>query len=321
MAKASFLDDQRKLLMVQPAYRKETLDDIDLELVIRHYKKRGALLLRGFKPGLDGFKSLTEALCSTSVYNSSSGRQTIDATRNIQTVNLGQAAFSLHPEMSREPWRPDICFFSCINAPSRGGETTICDGVDIVAKMDDDTRAQFEGRGLRYRQPASVEECRYWYGCEEIDEQTFQQQPAQAPFTFDYHEGQAYRSFIVPALYRPLFSEQLAFGNMLFFARYMRGVKDFPTFEDDSLVSDELVSRVQAISEPLTLAVKWQPNDVLLLDNSRYMHGRNAIIDPAERLIASYFGFLRFAPAPEKGVMAPWREQSWGGVLPLQYGL
>jgi hypothetical protein len=45
-----------------------------------------------------------------------------------------------------------------------------------------------------------------------------------------------------------------------------------------------------------------------MIDNSRFMHGRTAVLYPEARLIASYFGYLRFAaPDPEEPADPPWR--------------
>ena len=116
------------------------------------------------------------------------------------------------------------------------------------------------------------------------------------------------RSFVTPGLYKPMFSEKLAFGNFLLFARYFHDYKQFPTFEDDSPVSDDLVAAVKTVSNQLTVAVKWQKNDVLMLDNTRFMHGRNQVLDLAKRYIWTYFGYLKFAiPSEDEPQDAPWR--------------
>src|ERR1700748_840711 len=86
----------------------ETPLDIAEPMFIDAYKRHGALLLRGFTLDFEAFRTLTDRYCSTSVFNDSPGREVLDAALNIQTVNLGNAAFPLHPELSREPWKPDI---------------------------------------------------------------------------------------------------------------------------------------------------------------------------------------------------------------------
>jgi hypothetical protein len=68
------------------------------------------------------------------------------------------------------------------------------------------------------------------------------------------------------------------------------------------------VHQIKATSDAITLAVQWRAGDVLMLDNTRFMHGRNQILDGAERQIATYFGFLTFAkPGPGEILDAPWR--------------
>ena len=53
---------------------------------------------------------------------------------------------------------------------------------------------------------------------------------------------------------------------------------------------------MRAAAAPLTYAIPWRRGDIVILDNSRFMHGRRAIADPRQRRIASYFGYVDFAP-------------------------
>src|ERR1041385_458350 len=90
-----------------PADR-QGLSTLPLAELIAAYKRYGAVLLRGFEVDLTQFRDLTRSLCTGSVFNESGGRLVIDREQNIQTVNLGFEPFPLHPELSREPWKPDI---------------------------------------------------------------------------------------------------------------------------------------------------------------------------------------------------------------------
>jgi len=55
-------------------------------------------------------------------------------------------------------------------------------------------------------------------------------------------------------------------------------------------------------------AVNWQRGDLLILDNSRFMHGRIAVLPADGRLIASFFGYLIDAPRnPEEPANPRWR--------------
>ena len=282
--------------------------DIDPGLITRLYRQHGALLLRGFAADLDGFRRFAERYCIASVFNDSRGRVVLDDANNIQSVNRGVAPFPLHPELSREPWRPDVCFFGCLNPPRREGATTVCDGVEIVRHLPADVRRALEGRRLLYAQPAIIEELDYWLGTANPSDAQLSAPPAGCPYFFWRAPAMIVRAFTRPALHRPMFTDAPAFGNFLLFARYCLGTKDYPLFEDGSQVPDSLLAVVKSVSDRLTAPIVWQKGDLLMIDNTRFMHGRTAIRDAEERLIASYFGYLRFAvPDEEEPADAPWR--------------
>ena len=66
--------------------------------------------------------------------------------------------------------------------------------------------------------------------------------------------------------------------------------------------------------------MKWRQGDVLMLDNTRFMHGRTAILDNAERQIATYFGYLKFAlPNPEEPAEPIWRRTDFDPPRPPEH--
>ncbi len=277
------------------------------------YKRYGAILLRGFDMSLEAFRAFTTHYCASSVFNESPDRELLDAEANIQTVNAGVDAFPLHPELSREPWKPDVCFFYCIDAPGEGGETTLCDGVELVRQLPSEVRAAFEGRRLRYQLFVAPAGLRFWLGTEAPSDAQLANPPAHCPYTFSRApDGRVMRSFTRPALHKPMFTDAAAWGNFLFFARYYNKRAGFPTFENGEPVPDELLAQVKATADALTHPIRWQAGDVIMIDNTRFMHGRNRIIDPRQRRIATFFGYLKFAvPDADEIAQAPWRTQSF----------
>ncbi len=286
---------------------RQALSTLPIAELIAAYKRYGAVLLRGFAVELSQFRDLTQRLCSGSVFNESPGRLVIDREQNIQTVNLGYEPFPQHPELSREPWKPDICFFWCIKAPSKGGETTVCDGVDIVRRLAPAVRNAFSSRRLRYHQPATPAECAFWLGSTDPDDTTLANPPAHCPYSFERISGHIHRYFLRPALHKPMFSDEPAFGNFLFFGRYFNRQRTFPTFENGESVTDDLLAEVKAVSDRVESPVAWQPGDIVILDNTRFMHGRRAILDLNDRHIATYFGYVNFAELDDRERHFPWR--------------
>ncbi|WCM26155.1 TauD/TfdA family dioxygenase [Sphingomonas sp. QA11] len=288
--------------------------EIPADTIIQAYKSYGALLLRGFTTDLGTFARFAEQFCSSSVFNESRSRQVLDDLRNIQSVDLGTAAFPLHPELSREPWKPDVCFFACLNPPRRLGATTVCDGSDLVDRLPPSLREEMAARRLRYTRHTTPNELLTWFGDAEPSDAQLADPPARCPFTFRRNGDQIQRSFSRPFLHKPMFTDRLAFGNFLLFARYGIDRWDFPLFDDGSLVPPAWTHVVRDVGDEITATVSWRRGDILMLDNTRFLHGRTTVVPRDGRLIASYFGYLSFARANEEDPPeASWRH---GGFWP-----
>jgi alpha-ketoglutarate-dependent taurine dioxygenase len=281
------------------------------------YKAHGALLLRGFAVDVDLLGRFADRMCCASMPNEGPHRLMLDPVHSIQTVAGGERAFPLHPELSREPWKPDVAMFACLNPPSEGGETLICDGVALAAALPPPIYAAFAQWRLRYIYAATPEMLAYWLGTETPSDAQLAAPPPECPFSFTRGPNRILRHFTRPALHRPMFSDAPAFGNYLLFARYFHGTGDVPVLEDGRPVPHLWCEAVRMIGERLSVPIEWREGDLLVLDNSRFMHGRNAITDLDERRIISYFGYLRWAePGAEEPADAPWRRPGFRPPLP-----
>jgi len=313
--------DIHKLAVVISPENGETIEQLDPALIEMFYKQYGVVLLRGFSLNVESFKYFANQLCTYSIFNESRNREVIDDSCSIQTVDLGKAAFSLHSEMARLPWKPDACFFGCLNPPSAKGETLICDGVELVEKLPKDVRGALSQRSFRYTSNAKSDELEYWFGTNKPDLHVLNKNRSEfCPFHFFIApNGQIKRSFKVPALHRTMFGQELAFGSYLLFARFTRNTPYFPTYEDFSIIPQTLADQIQSAAKNIQVAITWQKGDLLLIDNTRFMHGRNRIIDTDERKIISYFGFMRCAQLLDDEENSPWRKESWHNSVPLSF--
>ena len=309
------------LVRVEPAHE-ATVAQIDRDALVAQYQAHGALLLRGFGVTLDQFGDLGRSLCRTAVINESPGRDVLDPDRGIYAVNGGTEPFALHPELSREPWKPDLAMFACLGEPARGGMTTLCDGIALARALPTAIRDGLAGRRLVYANPTWPGLLAYWLGTAEPDDALLAAPPAQCPYQFRrMRDGRIVRLFSRPALHRPMFADDLAFGNFLLFARFNNGRHDFPLLDDLTPVPEAWLQAIRATGDALSLAVPWQRGDLLILDNTRFMHGRTAVEDPAERRIATWFGYVDFArPDPEEPADPIWRRIDFAPPAPPQAG-
>lgn len=308
MSQISLPENGRPYVLIE-SQQGEALSAIDRDAVETHFRTHGAILLRGCTSDLDDFSAFARHFCPIAVQNDSRNRLSLDRQTNVQSVNLGNRPFPLHPELSREPWKPDACFFYCIEPPSRAGQTTMCDGAEIVNRLPQQLREEMADRRIKYVLATGSEALRFWLGTDKPDDKQLAEPPEHCPFTFERHGGNIMRCFTRPLLHRTRFQGELAFGNFLLFARYLRGVKTFPLLDDMTPVPEKWVETVKEVSDGLTAAVEWQPGDLLMLDNSRFMHGRREVVTNDKRLIATYFGYLcDVPPDPEEPADPLWRK-------------
>ena len=306
----------RPHVLIQPETEGDILA-IDPAQIVALYTAHGALLLRGFKADVEQFGRFARQFCRTSVINESPGRRALDAARNVHTVDGGTGAFNFHPELSREPWKPDAAFFACMTPPSRGGATTICDGVELVRALPDAVREGLTGRRLLYIKPTWPGLLQFWLGTPTPSDAQLLSPPENCPYFFRKLHGEIVRIFTRPALHRPMFHDAPAFGNFLLFARFNNRRPDFPLLDDGRPVPEAWLQAIRAAGDQVGVAIDWQQGDVLMLDNTRFMHGRTAIEDAAERLIATFFGYVDFArPDPEEPPRPLWREQDFAPPVP-----
>jgi hypothetical protein len=295
----------------------ETADDLDAARLEAMFREHGAILLRGFGADVPRFERLARRLCSTAVVNESPGRVLLNGQGDVRSVDSGTDAFNLHPELSREPWKPDAALFACLSPPGEGGETLVCDGVAVVDALPASLRDALINRRLIYPQPVWPELLDFWLGTPSPTDAQLANPPATCPYSFRWANGRCWRVFSRPALHTPLFSDAPAFGNFLLFARFNNGRTGFPLLDDGSVVPDEWLLEIKCVADALAVPVKWRQGDMLILDNSRYMHGRTAITDAAERQIATFFGYVPFAPHnPEEPSKPIWRQRDFSPPLP-----
>ena len=268
------------------------LADVDVDWLLTLFREHGALLLTGFDGDTESFQALAGRIAPTSVFNESPGRETLDEKTNLQTVNLGPDPFPLHPELSREPWRPDVASFYCVEPDREGGETTICDGIGIVDNLPPALVDEMAERQLLYIRAASPAALRYWLGTDFPSEEQLRNPPEGCPYWFRRAGPRIIRGFVRPLLYKPLFDERLAFGNFLLFAHDYLRIANQPVLDDGQPFPRPWLSAVREAAAPITYPIPWKAGDMAILDNSRFMHGRRPILDPGQRRIATYFGYL-----------------------------
>jgi hypothetical protein len=146
-------------------------------------------------------------------------------------------------------------------------------------------REWLENKRLRYKAELNRGTWQRMFGCDTVAQATdVIRQRSYADMTV------AGDSIIVDHLTAPLaptkYDKRAAFCNNLILQ--YREPTAVP-FADGSVLSNVAYEQLVRVSAGLTFEIAWQAGDVLMVDNTRMMHGRRPVLDD-DRLIWTRFG-------------------------------
>jgi alpha-ketoglutarate-dependent taurine dioxygenase len=275
----------------------QPLDAIDPRWLLQQLKVSGYILLRGFDTNLEAFCALVKR---------HSSRVTLDPARSFhggnvaQKVDAGADAMGLHLENGNSPFRPELVWFYCERAARHGSQTTVCDGCRVWQRMTDFGREQFYDNELLYRRRVDEQKWKLF-----VHHQTGGSIPIEqiriadllalvnadgATTIEEVENGAIVYSFRTPAVQQTLFKAGLAWANSIFGPSYNYEAPRI-TFANGDEIPSALLEEMRTLTADLTEDIEWRSGDVALIDNTRVMHGRRAIIDPG-RLIFNALSYV-----------------------------
>jgi len=282
----------KEIPVIAAAGPSDDLLSVGRATILDQFTAHGVILFRSFSMGIDTFQALVAAYSSQRIAYPGRQRSAVSRDGRVQTVTAGTKPIPLHSELSHTPFRPDICWFYCVRAPEAGSQTTLCDGAELAAALPRPVCDRLEGRLLRYRRTRPIGYLARILG-------TTDTAGLREFLTRSY--GQYYRidgdqvrqDFRTPALPYPKFLDAPVFANNIIH-NFRRGrLLRYPTFGDGSVIPESLIIQIRDIARRCTVEVRWRDGDLLMFDNTRFMHGRRAIADP-HRTIWTQFSDAAF---------------------------
>lgn len=266
------------------------IDLLDTASLYADLAHSGALIFRGFADTLEDFSQLVAR---------HSARVTFDPARKTATasaaeISAGHYAMGLHRENGNLPFNPDLQWFFCLQPASMGSQTTLCDGTRVLFEMPRAVRRAFETRRIRYTRRLPWTNVRRLLSLElgvpeeEIDDTHLQH-------VNDHVEGQTYRrindtlvasEFITRAIINSVFSGRLSFCNSLL-GPSINYEPPRITWDNGDDIDFVIWDETREITEHFTYDIDWHAGDVVIIDNSRVMHGRRRLADPSRRIFGA----------------------------------
>lgn len=263
------------------------LSDIDPADLVELLPRAGYLLLRGFGADMEGFTDLVQRT-STST--------TLDPARDFysevaQKVDAGFDEVGLHTENGNSPFRAHLAWFFCEKAASSGSQTTVCDGYRVWDALSARARAAFRDQDIVYTRYVAESQWRamgqHLLGVPgkdiTVEQMTELAQTFPGTEVTPEEDGGVRYAFRTPAAGKTLFGERISFANSILGPSFNY---DRPriTFADGTELDEALLAEISQVTGALTENLDWRDGDVAVIDNTRVMHGRRAITDPARTI-------------------------------------
>jgi alpha-ketoglutarate-dependent taurine dioxygenase len=275
------------------------LDELAVDTVKDQLRQHSVVVIRAGGATVEDFEALTGELITPIVHHATSTveRDAVNADATTSTVNKGSDLVPLHREGSYAPRCPDLLAFYCVKPADRAGETTVCDGVRLRDVLPEEVRAATDRTQLRWTWTAPRERWQAMLGAATPAEATARLTRMAASLSaaekleFEFAGDTLCGTFLTPCIVPTRWGDRRAFCNSLLIYHYRQRSEYFAkdllrvTAADGSPVPEPLLAEVNDRAREITVAVRWQPRDMLIVDNSRYMHGRNGFTDLGRRVL------------------------------------
>ena len=245
---------------------------IDKKLIEKYFKTYGFILFRNFNFKPDNIKFFSDMF--TRIYaNDAARREKTNYDNYVNGVDEGYGRMSLHSEASFSPSWPEILWFYCLKPSKKFGETTFCDGIKLWDSLSLNSKNFFLKYPMNFKlkipvmSPKTNMAIKNWQ----------LNKLGTSNSKLNYKDGFLYTEQTRFAVSETYILNKLSFANHFLYEDTdptildwgFLGYKSFP---------NKIKKEVKQISDKLTYYHKWKSNDLIMIDNRRFLHGRNKIL-------------------------------------------
>jgi alpha-ketoglutarate-dependent taurine dioxygenase len=208
-----------------------------------------------------------------------------------------------HHELSYTLEFPGLMMFACLTAPNEGGATAVADAADVLRAMPADLVARFEREGWMLTRSYNDEIGANWteaFGTE--DRATVEAYCHANAIAFEWQPdgGLRTRQRRSAIVRHPISGERCWFNQVAFLNEWTMApdVHEFlvdeygqdglpfnTRFGNGEEISAEVVNLLGEIYDQHTRREPWRSGDLLVVDNIRTAHSREAFTGPREVLV------------------------------------
>ena len=255
------------------------------------FKSFGILLFRGFEVTYEQMKTFAGQFSSK--FTREGTRHLADSSDGfVGLVDPGMNSVSPHCENGNSPFRPDAIWFCCARPAAQSGETLFWNGVRVWEELSEELRQLFLARKIKFVNNYSVEIWRHFLGSDATIADAKQALEGLDDISYRINEDQSISiAYVCSAVIKTKYGNQDAFVNNILTEH--KDPEGLVTFEDDLPIPDAVIDEIEKVMNRLTEELSWQTGDLVIIDNSKLLHGRRAFNDN-RRQIYSLLSYLSF---------------------------
>ncbi|WP_242044428.1 TauD/TfdA family dioxygenase [Anabaena azotica] len=260
----------------------QTILQLPVQKTLDYFKSSGILLFRGFGVDYEQMKAFAEKFSSRFVLDKD--RPIVDPRNKYVTlVDPGMHYVSPHCENANSPFRPDVIWFCCGVPAAQGGETLYWDGVRVWQELDEELRQLFITQKIKFSQKFPAADWKRFLGVGATLADVKRTLNGILGLSYEINQDQSISlEYVCSAVVKTKYGHQDAFANSLI-AEY-KNPRGVVTFEDGSPIPSTVINTIQQLMNNLTEVIPWQSGDLVMIDNSRFLHGRRSFTDRRRRI-------------------------------------
>jgi alpha-ketoglutarate-dependent taurine dioxygenase len=275
----------------------QDLFSLNRQEVIDSFLNHKVLLFRGFETSNDLFCRFSEQY-GCNFYNYQAGaydREKVDQKETLLSVTGGKQKFRVpfHGEMYYKKIRPQMLWFYCETPPLNNGETTICDAAELFQNLSPRVQKRFVENEIQYIRNYTREQWEAIYQTKNLDHVKYVCKENDLVLTIQSDES-------IETIYTTrAVVEDTKTGTNLFINNILpvsaqqlaRKKGSNVCFADGSKISIWTLFHLWRKSSSLEIKIPWQQGDIIMIDNTRVMHGRKKITDDQRNILARMSDF------------------------------
>ena len=260
---------------------KNNLNSRKKRKIIEEFELNGIVKFKAIHTNIKEITSFIDSF-TMSYSNDALRRNTRFNNTKIKDVDSGFQAIKLHSETSFSPAQPEIIWFYCVRPPEDGsGKTTICDGLELWENFSASTKTFFLENPVKYKLKIPFhlntkhKGKKKWYLGE----------PGVSNCFLNYDKGIIEFEYTKYAVQKSRYPGKLCFANHLLVSLNSESQLLKRTIAGNNRLPNEVNKEVLLKSKEITKKINWSPNELLMIDNLRFMHGREKIINKKRDIV------------------------------------